>query len=352
MADFLGIPYGQVALAALLPAVLYYFSLFAQVDLEAAKHDLRGLSSSQLPSLRQTILRGWVFFVPLFVLVYTLFVLNWDASRSGMVTVAIVLALSLFRPEGRACLKRIDRLLEGTGRALLEITVLTAVAGIVIGVITVSGLGFTISFALSSVAGGSLFLLALLTAIVSLILGMGMPTTAVYLLLAVLVAPAFTNLQVPLIAAHLFIFYFGMLSMVTPPVCFATYAAASIARAPFMKTGYAAMRFAAVAYVVPFFFLFHPALLLRGNWVEVALAGLSSIVGSVALAIGLVGFLFRPLSAMRRILFLVASLTLLDPGMATDILGVLILLLLMGPEVLWWRQQKRPRLAVEGEVET
>jgi TRAP-type uncharacterized transport system fused permease subunit len=184
---------------------------------------------------------------------------------------------------------------------------------VVIGVLQLTGLGFTLTLTLLNIGQSNALLLLALTAIVSIILGMGMPTTAVYVLLAVLVAPGLAKLGILPIAAHLFIFYFGMLSMVTPPVCMASYAAASIGKTDPVKTGWHAMRLCSIAYIVPFLFVFSPSLLLIGQWYEVALSVSTAIVGAILLGVGVVGYLFRPIGWLRRVLFLIAATALLIP---------------------------------------
>jgi TRAP-type uncharacterized transport system fused permease subunit len=204
-----------------------------------------------------------------------------------------------------------------SGRGMLEIAAITGLAGVVIGVLQLTGLGFTLTLTLLNLGQSNALLLLVLTAIVSIVLGMGMPTTAVYVLLAVLVAPGLAKLGILPIAAHLFIFYFGMLSMVTPPVCMASYAAASIGKTDPVTTGWHAMRLCAIAYVVPFLFVFSPALLLIGHWYEVALSVATAIVGAVLLGVGIVGYLFRPIAVLKRALFLLSAVGLLIPVVQT-----------------------------------
>jgi TRAP-type uncharacterized transport system fused permease subunit len=199
------------------------------------------------------------------------------------------------------------------GRGMLEIAPITGLAGVIIGVLQLTGLGFTLTLTLLNIGESKALLLLFLTAIVSMILGMGMPTTAVYVLLAVLVAPGLSKLGIVPIAAHLFIFYFGMLSMITPPVCLASYAAASIGKTDPVRIGWEGMRLCAIAYVVPFLFVFSPSLLLIGYWWAVTLSIVTAIIGAILLGIVVVGYLFRPLGIIKRILFLLAAAGLLIP---------------------------------------
>ncbi|MBI4608785.1 MAG: TRAP transporter fused permease subunit [Candidatus Rokubacteria bacterium] len=313
IAEFLAIPYSQVALAAVVPALLYYLALFVQVDLEAAKHGLVGLPAAELPRLREVMRRGWSFLVPLGVLIYTLMIATWQAGKAGMAAVIATLLVGALQREDGLTARKLLTAIEETARVLLDIVVITAVAGFVIGVLQLSGLGFKFSLVLVNVAGGNALALLILTAAVCIILGMGMPTAIVYIMLAVLVGPALVQLGISALGAHLFLFYFGMLSMITPPVCLATYAAASIGRADFMKTGWAGMRLGIVAYVVPFVFAYHPALLLTGSATEITLAVGTAVIGVVLLGVGCAGYLFRPLGWGKRAWTSLAGLLLIPP---------------------------------------
>jgi TRAP-type uncharacterized transport system fused permease subunit len=225
----------------------------------------------------------------------------------------VALVVGLLTPGIRVGPRKIVEILISMGRSMLEIAAITGLAGVVIGILQLTGLGFTLTLTLLNLGQSSAPLLLILTAIVSLILGMGMPTTAVYVLLAVLVAPGLAKLGILPIAAHLFIFYFGMLSMITPPVCIASYAAASIGKTDPIKTGWEGMRLCAIAYVVPFLFVFSPSLLLIGHWYVVLLSVATAVVGAVLLGVGLVGYLFRPVGVLKRILFILAATGLLIP---------------------------------------
>lgn len=223
------------------------------------------------------------------------------------------LIIGFFTPGVKIGGQEILKILTNSGRGMLEIAAITGLAGVVIGVLQLSGLGFTLTLTLLNIGQSNALLLLVLTAIVSIILGMGMPTTAVYVLLAVLVAPGLAKLGILPIAAHLFIFYFGMLSMVTPPVCMASYAAASIGKTDPVTTGWNAMRLCAIAYIVPFLFVFSPSLLLIGHWYEVALSVITAIIGAILLGVGVVGYLFRSLGIFKRALFVLAATGLLIP---------------------------------------
>jgi len=354
IAEYLGIPYSQVALAALVPAILYYVTLFIQVDLLAARKGMIGLPRAELPQLGRVMRRCSGFVVPLAVLIVWMFFLNRRAEESGLLATLSALIIGVFTPGVRIGLRGIFKILTSMGRSMLEIAAITGLAGVVIGVLQLTGLGFTLTFTLLNIGQSNAVLLLILTAIVSMILGMGMPTTAVYVLLAVLVAPGLAKLGILPIAAHLFIFYFGMLSMVTPPVCMASYAAATIGKTDPVKTGWEAMRLCSIAYIVPFLFVFSPSLLLIGHWYEVTLSIVTAILGAIFLGVGIVGYLFRPVGAIKRMLFVMAAVGLLIPVVhsgqfaaltwAANGAGLILAVLLVSIE--WMARTSRDGVAV------
>jgi TRAP transporter 4TM/12TM fusion protein len=336
IAEFLNIPYGQVALAAAVPALLYYIALFTQVDLEAAKHGLGGLPADQLPKLHGVMRLGWVFLFPLGFLIYALMYENWEPGKAGMATVLLTFIVGALQKETRPTLNGIVTSIEETGRTLLDIVVITALAGLVIGALQLSGLTFKLSLILVTLSGGNIFLLLGFSAFVCVVLGMSLPTAVVYITLAILVGPALTQLGVDPLAAHLFLFYFGMLSLITPPNCLATYTAAAIAHSDFWKTGWTGMRLGIAAYLVPFVFALHPALILKGTVADIVFAVTASAIGVFLLAVGCVGYLFRPMGWVKRGLFSMAGLLLTLPTwhgawLAVDAFGLALGLAL----ILW-----------------
>jgi TRAP transporter 4TM/12TM fusion protein len=313
IAEYLGLPYAEVALAALVPAILYYVALFIQVDLLAARNGIHGLPAVELPRLLPVMKRSAGFLVPLVVLIMFMFFLNRRPEEAGLLAALSALVVGWLTPGVRIGPRQLLNMLLSTGRGLLEIAAITGLAGVVIGVLQLSGLGFTLTFTLLNLGQSNAVLLLMLTAIVSIILGMGMPTTAVYVLLAVLVAPGLAKLGILPIAAHLFIFYFGMLSMVTPPVCIASYAAATIAKTDPIRTGWEAMRLCSIAYIIPFLFVFSPSLLLHGSWYIVLLSVATAIIGAILLGVGIVGYSFQPIGLVKRALFILSATALLIP---------------------------------------
>jgi len=338
MATFLGIPYAKVAISAAIPAVLYYMAVFIQVDLEAAKNGLKGLSPEMVPKLSDVFRKGWLFVIPFFVLIYTLFIRMIEADRAGLYATASVFLICFLRRSDRLNFVKITRILKETGEGMLEIGVVCSAAGLIIGVVSLTGLGFTFSQALVSLAGGNTLLLLVLGATGAIILGMGMTVTAAYLLMVILIAPALIQLGVAPLNSHLFVFYFAVMSFLTPPVCLAVYAAASLAGADMMRTAYQAIKLGIAAYIVPFLFAYHPSLLLQGNLLEGVHAVLTAMIGISLLAIGVEGFLFRKLNWMKRVLLILAGLGCMIPGWRSDLIGLMIGL----PIIVWeWKGNQR-----------
>ncbi len=329
MAQFLGLPYYQVALVAAIPAVLYYLGQFIQVDLRAAKEGMKGIPKEELPTWKNTLKTGWVYIAPVIVLIYALFGLGLRAELAAMYSLGSLMLVALISPSTRNYWKKIPKMLEDTTVGMLEISVVCAAAGLVIGVMSYTGLGLSFSRLLTELGGGNLLLLAFLTAIASTILGMGMPVTATYLFLSVLAAPAMVKMGVEPLLAHLFVFYFGAYSFLTPPVCLAVYAAASIAKAPMFKTAVQALKLASAGYIVPFIFLYKPATVFMGQPLEVAFSIIDGLLAVFALAVAAENYFRRPLKVVERILYLVSSLAFFVPGWESRIVALVLLVLLL-----------------------
>lgn len=352
MAEFLQVPYASVALAALVPGLLYYAALFIQADLESARLGMRGLPASEIPRARG-LLMGWPFVASFAVLIVALFRYNWLPERAALLAAATAVVLASItgyqgrRPRWRELAESIAL----SGRGVVDIVLVGAGAGVVIGVLNVTGLSFNLTFLLVQAGASSAALLLVLSAIVSIILGMGLPTLGVYVLLAALVAPALVQLGINPMAAHLFILYFGMMSMITPPVAVAAFAGASIAKADPMRTGYSAMRFGWSAFIVPFLFVASPTLILIGSPAEIAQAILTAFIGVWLVSIGVVGYFMRALGWPARVLFMVSGILALIPAGAlpaggyNDIAGVGIGVVLIGYEILRQRARVSARTA-------
>lgn len=351
MAEFLQIPYSAVVLAALVPALLYYLALFIQADLEAARVGITRVDPADVPRWR-LVLPGLHFVVPFAVLVVALFGYN-QQPETAVLWSAVVLIVSSFAFGYRGERPRIARLIDtlrSTGIAVIEIILITAAAGFVIGVLSISGLGFNLTLALVQVGGGSKLLLLGLAAFICILLGMGLPTVGVYVLLAALVAPALVEVGVLPIAAHMYVMYFGMMSMITPPVAIAAYAAAGLARADPMQTGWEACRFGWSAFVVPFLFVLSPTLLLIGQPGDIALALVTATLGIWLGSIAMIGYFMRPMGGWLRAVFGLAGILALIPAGAfpgaviTDVVGAVLGMLLIGREI-WIARKLPPRAA-------
>jgi TRAP transporter 4TM/12TM fusion protein len=292
MADFLQIPYKDVAIAAILPSVMYYAALFIQADLEAARYGFGKVEEAKIPRVGTVLAKGWLFLVPFAVLIYTMFWLNLEPEYSAMAASAAIIVLGFaFGYDGhRMTLRDLWTAVVETAGGLCEILVISAAAGFIMGLFQVSGLAFAFAAYLVQLGSENLILLLILAAVVSIILGMGLPTIGVYVMLAVLVAPALVKVGVPPLAAHLFILYFGMMSLITPPVAPAAFVAAAIAQAPSMATGWTAMRFGWASYIVPFLFVYSPAILMQGSIVDIVVVTVTSLFGIWLICAAMTGF--------------------------------------------------------------
>ncbi len=316
MADFLQIPYSAVVVAALVPSLLYYIALFIQADLEAARLGIRRVEEAQIPQLLMVLATGWIFLLPFAVLVYALFTLNKEAEEAAMYAAGTVLVLGVvlgYRGR-RMPVQRLWQSIVETGNATVDIVMISATAGFIIGILQITGLGSAVTNFLVKLGGTNLIALLVIAAVLCIVLGMGMPTLAVYAMLATLVAPSLVDLGITPLAAHMFILYLGMMSFVTPPVAIGAYFAASMAGAEPLKTGFAATRFGWTAYIVPFLFVFSPSLLLQSKSVlDTAIAIVTAIGGIWLVSAGMIGYIVRPLTPIFRAALLLAGLALLVP---------------------------------------
>ena len=324
MAEFLEIPYSDVVVAAAIPALLYYFAIFVQVDLVAARDRIRFLADD-LPKAREVLRAGWHFIVPFVVLIYALFELAAEAEVAALyaaLTIIVLGALRAYKGQ-RMTLRSLAASFWGAGIATTELVMIVAAAGFVIGILNKSGGGFALTLFLVKLGGGNLYILLLMAALICIVLGMGMPTTGVYVLLAALVAPSLIEAGVAKLSAHMFILYFGMMSMITPPIALAAFAAASISQADPMKTGFVAMRMGWVAYVIPFLFVLSPTLLAVGAPWKIALNAATAIIGVYIVSVAMTGYFTRPLTLVPRVLLGAAGLAAVFPDTAIGASGIM-----------------------------
>ncbi|MGH7268295.1 MAG: TRAP transporter permease [Candidatus Rokuibacteriota bacterium] len=330
MASILGIPYLDVAVAAAIPSVLFYLSLYFQVDAYAARHGLRGLPWAQLPSFWRTLRDGWFYLGAFAVLVFLLVSLRREAHAPFFAT-AMLLGLAMVRRDTRFTLGSFVAFLAGIARTLAELVTVLAAVGLVIGALAVTGVAGTLSSDMVRLAGGNVFLLLVLGALACFVLGMGMTMTAAYVFLAVVMAPALIQQGLDPVAVHLFIMYWAMLSFITPPVAIGAYAAASIAQTSFMRTGLEAVRFGAVKYVLPFFFVYNPVLVAQTADPFRALPPVfaAAVVGVALLSYALQGYLpgIGSLAAtapalLVRGLLVVAGILVAAPELVSSLVGL------------------------------
>jgi TRAP transporter 4TM/12TM fusion protein len=330
MAEVLQVPYVEVMVAAIIPAFLYYLALFFQVDAEAAKRGIRGEAADRLPQLLAVLRSGWYFPIPFVALVYTLVEWNWPAEYSALAATAILIGLSLaFGYKGRRVpLREVLTAVVSTGSAVVDLILICAVAGMFIGILNITGLAFGLTLQLLAITGESLPGMLALTAVMAIILGLGLPTVGVYIIMATLIAPALVKVGVAPMAAHMFLLYFGIMSMVTPPVALSAFAAANIAGSDVDKTGWTATRIGWAAYIVPFLFALSPSLLMKGEPLAVAWAVLTASLGIWLGTVGVVGYLRHGLSPSVRFFFIVAGVLTLIPAdmfpgaILTDVAGL------------------------------
>lgn len=328
MAEFIGIPYMDIAKAAAIPALLYFTGIWIMVHFEAKKMGMKGLSKEQLPKLGKVLKERGYLFLPLIGIIYFL-VEGSTPIKAALYGLGLAIAASFIRKETRITLKGFFEALETGARNALGVSVACACAGIIVGTITLTGLGLKLGNGLVGLSGGNLILTLIFTMISSLILGMGAPTTANYIITSTIAAPAIVMLGVPVLAAHMFTFYFGIIADITPPVALAAFAGSAIAKSDPLKTGIQASKLAIAAFIIPYVFVFNPALLLINTTpLQVVQIVITSILGMVGIGAAMEGYFITHANKFERIAFLIGGLLLVDPGALTDVIGFALLAML------------------------
>jgi TRAP transporter 4TM/12TM fusion protein len=370
MTEFLGVPYTTILIAAMVPASMHYLGVLVQVHLEAKREGLRGLSDAELPKLWRTIKRGWPTVIPLIILVGTI-IRGYTPYLAAFNGITACLVIGVLNPMNRMTLRDIWDALETGAKYALAVGVAAAAVGIVVGVITLTGAAFRLSFVVTQAAqnlagqihpilsvlpfeiatlnGMVLFLTLIFVAITCIAMGAGVPTTALYIVLAAIAAPAVVQLGVPPIAAHLFIFYYGILADLTPPVCVAAYAAAGIAGANPFRTGMTAFRLGSAKALVPFVFAYSPAMLIVApgfNWADFLMVTASCAIGVSALGAALTGYAFAPMSWLLRAPLLFAALLMIAPGATPTMIGTAIVVPVLA--INWIASRRQPAQALSG----
>jgi len=325
MAEFIGVPYFRIVTAAIIPALLYYFGVWTQVHFEAKRLGLRGMSKDELPKIGQVLRERGHLLVPLLALIYLLSS-GYTPMRAALVAIILTVGCAMLKANTRISFADILEGLEKGARGALGVVAATACAGIIVGVVTQTGLGLKLGSVLVDIANGNLFLTLIFTMITSLILGMGVPTTANYVITSTIAAPALIMMNVPVLAAHMFVFYFGIIADVTPPVALAAFVGAGIAKANPLKTGIQATKLAIAAFLVPYIFVYHPGMLLIDvHTFDMILMIVTAVVGIIGVGAGVEGFFLTNLTVLERLIFFVGGLLLVIPGLQTDIVGFALL---------------------------
>ena len=337
MAEILGITYAKVCIAAIIPSALYYVAAYFMIDFYSAKNNLLGVPRDQLPRFGKLIVEKGYLLIPLIVLIVCLMVLQMSPFRAVMWATLVLILLSWLKEETRLNVAKIWRSLAIGPQSAIEIVSTCACAGIIIGVISLTGLGGKFAMIIITYSAGNLLLSLFFTMVITLILGMGLPTTASYCIAASMLAPAVIKMGVPPLAAHLFVFYFACLSALTPPVAVAAYAAAAIARAPAWNVGWVSTKFAIAAFIIPFMFVYGNELIMMGGGPAIVLAIVSAVMGVGMLAAAVQGWCIGlgKINYLERAILLAASLLLMKPGWITDLVGLCMVLALY-----LWRWQK------------
>ncbi|MEL7567581.1 MAG: TRAP transporter permease [Dehalobacterium sp.] len=327
MSELTGIPYSEIIIAAVIPAVIYYLGLFFSIDFEAVKNNLKGLSKAELPKLIPVLKRGMPLFVPLFILVYLLLVVKSSPLKAAFYgIVAIVVFNLIFGGKDRMTPKVLLEALESGAKGTLVGSIACTAVGIVVGIITLSGVGLTFTNVLMEVAGQWFVGVLLMTMIATIIMGMALPPTACYIVIAAMAAPALVKAGLTPLVAHLFIFYYTCFAPITPPVALAAYTAAGIAGSDPMKTGFVAVRFAIAGFICPYMFIYSPALIMDGTAAEIVISFISAALGTLGFAAFAVGWLRHDLTILSRAICFVGGILMVKQGLTSSFIGLAMIL--------------------------
>lgn len=348
IADIVGVSYWMVALAALIPALLYFSTVIIGIDLEAQRTGLRGLSASQLPRASAVLRSDGHLLLPIFVLLFSLTVLLVSPIRAALYSLLAIFVVSFVRKHSQFTPKRLLDALAGGAKGSLEVATACASAGIVVGILNLTGLGHTIASIVIALSDGVVLIALILSMCVCIVLGMGLPTTPAYIIAAAVVAPVLVQMGIAPMQAHLFVFYFACIAVITPPVALASFTAAGIAGAPPMKVSWTGVKLGIAAFLIPFFFAFNPALIGQGAALQVAGAAVTALVGVYFLACGVHGYFLGRINVLIRAPLVAGACLLIHPELTTDFVGVGLLVLGAGAALL---SRKRNGAASHAPVE-
>ena len=339
MAETTGLPYSTIALAALLPAILYYLGVIAQVHFRAGRRDLKGMAKESLPQVKEVLKARGHMLLPIVFLIYLL-IQNVPVGYAAAYTIGFTVVISMLRKETRMGFKDILGALEDGARQSLAVMAACAVVGIIIGVVSLTSFGTVMTSSIVTLGAGSLLLTLILTMLASMVLGMGLPSIPAYIITATMAAPALAGFDVPILAAHMFVFYFGVFANITPPVCLAAFAGAGISGGDPMKTGYLSLKLALAGFIVPFMFIYNPAMLMIDPTglavtakefplppvMDIVIAVVTSVVGVIGLSAALEGYFKGSMNSITRIILAIGALLLIYPGLITGLIGGVIIL--------------------------
>ncbi len=341
MAEVLSIPYSTVALAAILPAGLYYTGVITQIHLRASKNGLKGLDKSEMPKVSDVMKERGHLVIPLLFLIYMLFFSGKTIIFAAFWTIVVTIVIAQLRKTTRMSFKELLGALEDGSRSALSVAIACAAVGIIVGVATLTGFGLKLANAIVMIGGNSLFLTLIFTMVASIILGMGLPSIPTYIITSTMAAPALVQLGIQPFVAHMFVFYFGLFANLTPPVALASFAAAGISGGDPMRTGFASMKLAIAGFIVPFAFVYNSSLLLIDTDVMTGIIiAITSIVGVIMLGIATEGYMLRSLNWFFRILVLAGAIMLIIPNIYLDLIGVGILVVIFLIQFIANKQSK------------
>ena len=346
MAETIGVPYTTVALAAIVPALLYYISLIVQIHLRATRLGLKGISKDNLPAVLDVLKERGHLMLPLIFLLYMLFFSGRTILYSALLTILVTIAVAMLRKATRMSLREIFEALEEGTRSALGVAVACASVGVIVGVVTISGFGVTLASAIVQLSGGNLFWTLFFTMIACLVLGMGLPSIPAYIITATMAAPALTTLGVEPLVAHLFVFYFGLFANITPPVALAAFAAAGVSGGKPMATGGAAFKLASAGFVIPYIFVFNPDLLLRGvDFLTGVTVVSTAVVAILLLSVALEGHFMEPVAWYLRPVLAVGAILLLTTSLTYDLIGLALVLVVLAVQMFKAHRHNNLRLA-------
>ncbi|MGY4688520.1 TRAP transporter permease [Salibacterium sp. K-3] len=339
MAEILGIPYSQITLAALLPALLFYLGVITQIHLRASKEGLQGISKDNLPAVKKVMAERGHLMIPLLFLLYMLFFSGRTIIFSAFLTILVTVLVSMIRKTTRMSFKDIYEALENGARTAIAVAVACAAVGIIVGIATLTGFGISLANGIVTLGGENLLLTLMFTMVACIVLGMGLPSIPTYIITSTMAAPALVELGIEALVAHLFVFYFGIFANITPPVALASFAAAGISGGNQMRTGFTSMKLAIAGFIVPYLFVYNDSLLLTNTTLgEGVIVTLSAVIGVVMLGVAAEGFLMTKIPVILRLLFAGSAILMMTPNLIYDAVALILLILACG--IQWFLAKK------------